>query len=234
VIDLMYSERRFAPGTSSYMASMIVEFCLAIYLAERNGKFSQEQVSAELDKISALSAQMEKTLESNFTGMKELAERTNLGMQSIFIGAGPNFGTALFSMAKVIEATRTGAVGQQMEEWAHEQYFFTNANTLTFVIAPPGASLDRAREQMYAVRAMGSTCICLCDPEDEETAALADVTAPVFGAVDEILSPILYCIPAELFAFHTAVVHDLSMLGFNDSKVKEVNWRQIFDSKILR
>jgi len=234
VIDLMYSERRFAPGTSSYMASMIVEYCLAVYLAEVKGVFTQAQVEDKLDEISALADPMAKTIDANLVVMEELVKKSEIDNQCIFIGAGPNYGTAFFSMAKVIEATRKSAVGQQMEEWAHIQYFFTNDNTLTFVIAPPGKSVDRAREQMYAIKAMGSKCIAICDPEDALTVAEADIVAPVYGSVDEILSPILYCVPAEVFAFHHAVHHNLAMLGFDNPKIKEVNWRQIFDSKILR
>ncbi len=234
VIDLMYSERRFAPGTSSYMASMIVEYCLAIYLAEVKGVFSQTQVAEKLAEISGLADPMKKTIGANLEVMEELVKTSEIKNQCIFIGAGPNYGTAFFSMAKVIEATRTPAVGQQMEEWAHIQYFFTNDNTLTFVIAPPGKSVDRAQEQMYAIKAMGSKCIAICDPEDVLTSSEADFVAPVYGDVDEILSPILYCVPTEVFAFHNAVHHNLAMLGFDDPKIKEVNWRQIFDSKILR
>jgi len=234
VIDLMYSERRFAPGTSSYMASMMVEYCLAIYLAEVKGVFSQTQVEEKLAQISALSDPMEKTIDANLHVMEELVKESDIKNQSIFIGAGPNYGTAFFSMAKVIEATRTPAVAQQLEEWAHIQYFFTSSNTLTFVIAPPGKSVDRAREQMYAIQAMGSKCIAICHPDDEATKTEADIVAPVFGDIDEVLSPILYCVPAEIFAFHNAVHHNLAMLGFDDPRVKEVNWRQIFDSHIMR
>lgn len=233
VIDLMYSERRFAPGTSSYMASLIVEYCLAIYLAEVKGVFSAEQVTEKLSEISALADPMQKTIDANHAIMESLAKNSDIQNQCIFIGAGPNYGTAFFSMAKVIEATRTPAVGQQMEEWAHIQYFFTNKNTLTFVIAPAGNSTDRAREQMYAIKEMGSKCIAICHSGDEETAQEADMVAPVYGDFAEVLSPILYCVPAELFAFHHAVFHNLAMLGFDNAKIKEVNWRQIFDSKII-
>ena len=234
VIDLMYSERRFAPGTSSYMASMVVEYCLAIYFAEIKGVFDATQVTEKLAEISALADPMEKSINANLDVMENLVKNSDIKNQCIFIGAGPNFGTAFFSMAKVIEATRTPAAGQQMEEWAHIQYFFTSENTLTFVIAPPGKSVDRAREQMYAVKAMGSKCIAICDPEDALTVAEADIVAPVYGAIDEVLSPILYCVPAEIFAFHHALHNNLAMLGFDNPKIKEVNWRQIFDSKILR
>jgi len=87
---------------------------------------------------------------------------------------------------------------------------------------------------MYAIKAMRSKCVVICNADDDVTQNEADVVAPVYGNVDEILSPILYCVPAEIFAFVSAVHHNLAMLGFDDPKVKEVNWRQIFDSQILR
>lgn len=234
VIDLAYSERRFAPGTSSYMASMIVQYCFAIYLAELTGKFTDAQVGEKLDEICALAEPMDETIKANLPIMEELVKKTDLNDQIVFIGGGPNFGTAFFSMAKVIEAARRGAVGQELEEWAHEQYFITDENTFTFVISPPGASVDRAREQLYAINEMGSTSISVCDPDDKKTTDLVDVVSPVYGKANEILSPILYCVPAEIFAFHFAVHHDLTMLGFDDKKVKEVNFRQIFESEIIR
>ncbi len=234
-IDLAYSERRFAPGTSSYMASLVAQYCLALHLAELNGKMEQAAVQHKLDVLSALSTPMQMTIDANLPVMEALAQRIDLDKSAlVFIGAGPNYGTALFSMAKVIEATRFPAVGQQMEEWAHEQYFTTSDRTTTFVMAPPGASRERAREQMVAIKAMGSTCVAVCDPKDHETAALADLVAPVYFPVDEILSPLLCCIPAELFAFHLAVANNTVMLGFDNPKIKEVNFRQIFESRILQ
>jgi glucosamine--fructose-6-phosphate aminotransferase (isomerizing) len=233
-IDLAYTERRFAPGTSSYMASLIVQYCFAIFLAEVAGQMNEAQVDEKLKEISSLAEPMMKTIEANLPIMEDLVKKSKLSNQAIFIGGGPNFGTAFFSMAKVIESTRTSAAGQELEEWAHEQYFFTNENTLSFVITPPGASVDRAREQMYAINQMESTCIALCDPDDKETADLADVVAPVYGKADELLTPILYCVPAEIFGFQFAVHNNLTMLGFDNKKVKDVNWKQIFESKIQR
>lgn len=234
-IDLAYSERRFAPGTSSYMASLVVEYCLALYLAELGGKLTREAVQQKLAAISALANPMQQTINACHPILEDLVRQIDLQTARIvFLGAGPNYGTAFFSMAKVIEATRHPAVGQELEEWAHEQYFTTNEHSITFLLAAPGASIDRVREQVYAVKAMGSTCVIACDPDDQETASLADITLPVPGCPDEILSPILYCIPAELFAFHLALANDTVMLGFDNPKIKEVNFRQIFGSQVKR
>ena len=233
-IDLAYSERCFAPGTSSYMASMMVEYCLALYLAELKGRMSATEVEEKLALISSLAEPMQETIDACLPIMENLASRVKLSDQVIFLGSGPNYGTAFFSMAKVIESARMPAAGQEMEEWAHEQYFLTNERTHTFVLAPPGESISRARELVSAIKAMRSSCIVVCDPEDKETAAGADLHVPIYGSFSELLSPILYCIPAELFAFHLAVANDLVMLGFDNPLIKEVNFQQIFHSQVKR
>ena len=81
---------------------------------------------------------------------------------------------------------------------------------------------------------MGSKCVVVCDPDDKVSAAEGDIVAPIYGKFDELLSPILYCVPAELFAFFFAVANDIKMLGFDNPLIKEVNFKQIFGSEILR
>jgi len=233
-IDLGYAERRFAPGTSSYMASMLLEYCIALHIAEVGGRMTAAQVKAKLDEIAAEADGMQKTIDAGKPILEKLGEQAQLTDKLIFVGGGPNYGTAFFSMAKIFEAARVHAAGQELEEWAHEQYFVTGPDTYTFVLAPPGASVDRAREQLWAANEMGSTTVALCDANDAQTAQLAKVTVPVYGGADEALSPLSYSIPGELFAFFYAVTKNLTMLGFDNPHVKEVNFQQIFNSQIVR
>ncbi len=231
-LDLAYAERRFAPGTSSYIASMLIEYCIALHVAEAVGKLTSSQVSAKLDEIAAEAEGMQKTIDADRPILESLGSEARLTDKLIFLGGGPNYGTAFFSMAKIFEASRTYASGQELEEWAHEQYFVTGPDTYTFVIAPPGNSVSRAREQLWAANEMGSTTVAICDANDVETQELARVAVPVYGG-DEALSPLAYCIPSELFAFFFAVSKNLTMLGFDDAHLKEVNWHQIFESQIV-
>lgn len=232
-IDLGYAERRFAPGTSSYIASILLEYCIALHVAEVNGRLSADQVKAKLDAIAAEADGMQRTMDANRGRLEDLGGRAQLSDKVIFIGGGPNYGTAFFSRAKIFEAARAYASGQELEEWAHEQYFVTGPDTYTFVIAPPGAAVGRAREQLWAANEMGSTTVAVCDADDSETAALARVPVPVYGGRDEALSPLAYCIPGELFAFFYAVSKDLKMMGFDNPHIKEVNFRQIFSSQVV-
>lgn len=232
-IDLGYAERRFAPGTSSYIASLLLEYCIALHIAEASGRMTSAQVKAKLDEIAAEADGMQKTIDADTPILDKLGEQAKLTDKLIFVGGGPNYGTAFFSMAKIFEAARVHAAGQELEEWAHEQYFVTDSDTYTFVIAPPGASVDRAREQLWAVNEMNSTSVAICDAHDAETAQLAKVAVPVYAGRDEALSPLSYCIPGELFAFFYAASKNLTMLGFNNPHVKEVNFQQIFNSAIV-
>jgi glucosamine 6-phosphate synthetase-like amidotransferase/phosphosugar isomerase protein len=48
----------------------------------------------------------------------------------------------------------------------------------------------------------------------------------------EELTPLTFCIPLELFAYHFASTKGLTMLGFDDERRKEINFRQIFGSRL--
>jgi glucosamine 6-phosphate synthetase-like amidotransferase/phosphosugar isomerase protein len=232
-VDLGYAERRFAPGTSSYMASLVLHYCIALYLAEVGGRLSAAQALARLDAIAAEADGLQQTLDANRAPLEALGQQARLTDPILCLGAGPNYGTAFFAQAKIIEAARAPATGQELEEWAHQQYFVTGPDTYTFVFAPPGAALGRAREQLWAANEMGSTTVAVCDAADLETAALAQVHLPVYGGRDEALSPLAYCVPAELFAFYFAASKNLKMLGFDDPHIKAVNFQQIFNSQIV-
>ncbi len=133
-------------------------------------------------------------------------------------------------MAKFIETSAYPAVGQELEEWAHEQYFCTRAGTSTFVITPAGASVDRAREQLQAVRDMDGQGIAICAADDTETSDLADAVLPVQLPADELLSPLVTPLPLELVALAFAQRLGRTMLGFDDDRRRAVNFRQIFGS----
>jgi glucosamine--fructose-6-phosphate aminotransferase (isomerizing) len=227
-----YTDVGFGPGTLSYLASLVSLYAIALRAGELSGKLDQTASQHWLATIQQQSAIVEATIAACETPTAALGKQCEMQTPIQIIGAGPNYGTALFGMAKFIEAARISAVGQELEEWAHEQYFCTGPGTVTIVLAPRGASSNRAREQLQAVRDMRGLAVTICSPDDIETTTLADIVFPVPGSIDEVLTPIAYCVPLELFAYHFASSKELTMLGFDDSSRMEVNFRQIFSSQI--
>ena len=122
----------------------------------------------------------------------------------VFVGDGPNYATALFSAAKVIEAAGRHAMGQDTEEWAHLQYFVNvDPATPTFLISPNRRGHARCRASRIAKR-IGRTVVAVV-PGGGDTAvagAVADWTLPVVGDVPEIFSPMVYAVAGEIFSAH--------------------------------
>ena len=149
--------------------------------------------------------------------------------KTVILGGGPNYATAYFGMAKWFEALTRPCHTAELEEWAHEQYFFTDADTDTIILAPPGAGRDRALEQAGAAREMGSRVVIVGREGDAEAEAAADI---FFGMPDlpEALNPFVYKLPFEYLACHVADQQNIAFLGFDDKKRQEVNFRQIFHS----
>jgi len=225
-----YQDVGFGPGTLSYLASLVGLYAVAVRLGQLSGRLDDRQAVGILEAIAASGDDVAATIDANAQRSSEVASAlTSDGMVCI-VGGGPNYATALFGMAKFIEAAAYPAVGQELEEWAHEQYFCTRAGTTTFVLAPAGASVDRAREQLQAVRDMDGQGIAICAKDDAETADLADAVLPVQSPADELLSPLVTPLPLELVALAFAQRLGRTMLGFDDDRRRAVNFRQIFGS----
>jgi glucosamine--fructose-6-phosphate aminotransferase (isomerizing) len=222
-----YPDVGFGPGTLSYLASLVGLYALAVRLGQLAGRLDDAAAHTLLGHIGACADTIDRTIAANREDAA--AALPDSGLVCI-IGGGPNYATALFGMAKFIEAAAYPAVGQELEEWAHEQYFCTSPGTTTIVIAPPGASTDRAREQLQAVRDVGGRALVVCDASDTHTAALADAVLPIHAPTDELLSPLVTAVPLELLTLKFAQRLGKTMLGFDDDRRRAINFRQIFGS----
>lgn len=227
-----YEDTGFGPGTLSYTACVLGLLVTGLRLGELSGRLSRSDVKAELDALRRLSEGLAQTIAAGEDIAKRVSGDFEHDQPWFFLGAGPNLGTAHFAMAKMIESVRHNSVAQELEEWAHEQYFCCEPGTTTVVFAPPGAALGRAREQLRAISDVGGTSVVVCDVEDQETAAMADHAFPVYGSPHELVSPLLYGIPAQLLAYHVGLRSGRTMLGFDDQHRKDVNMRQILRSDI--
>jgi glucosamine--fructose-6-phosphate aminotransferase (isomerizing) len=114
----------------------------------------------------------------------------------VFCGSGANHATALFSAAKILEATGDAALGQDIEEWAHLQYFAKTQNTPTFLITARERDASRASEVKTAMQTIGRRVI--------EVSPSASDGSLVYAPCLEVFAPFVACIPTMLFASHLA------------------------------
>jgi glucosamine--fructose-6-phosphate aminotransferase (isomerizing) len=218
------------PGTLSYTASLVGVCAWAIALGAYCGRLDDAGVRdalAEFERVADWMAEADAT----FAPLApELARSFNRERTTVIVGGGPNAATAYFGAAKWYEALQWPAHHAEIEEWAHEQYFFTGAATDTIVLLPPGGSHQRGLEQLRAAREMGSRTIAIAEHGDARAQASADIVIAMPAGIPEALTPFVYKLPFEYLCAHIAAQHGIDFFGFANPLRRQVNFRQIFDS----
>ena len=218
VFDCTVPDFAPAPGIRSYRVSLLVLYLLAIRLAEVSGRLTQDQAGQMREQLKGTADAIAATIQAVEERTRELATAVAEQTNFVFVGDGPNYATALFSAAKVIEAAGRHAMGQDTEEWAHLQYFVNvDPATPTFIISPGGRGHGRAAELVEVMRRIGRTVIAVVPEGDEQIATGADWVLPVAGEVPEVFSPMVYAVAGELFSAYLAqAVDEPPFRGFAD------------------
>ena len=73
------------------------------------------------------------------------------------------------------------------------------------VMAPRDALFDKTVSNMQEVMARGGKVMLITDAEGEAEASDQIWQVLVMPRIDPVLTPILYALPAQLLAYHTAV-----------------------------
>ena len=193
------------PGTRSYVASQLALYLCAIQLGEHRGHLTKATANRLRRELAHTAELMAKTIAYSDKSTQRAAEAWHDADQFVFCGAGPNYGTALFSAAKMLEASGDTAVAQDTEEWAHLQYFGRQVNTPTIFIGAGGWDEDRALELLTAAKTIGRR-VAVIAPQGNQLAIQpeADFVWETAVPTRECFSPLLTCLPGTLFAAYRA------------------------------
>jgi glucosamine--fructose-6-phosphate aminotransferase (isomerizing) len=148
------------------------------------------------------------------------------------LGAGPNYGTAHYGAAKLLEAVGVSGVAVQLEEWAHAQFHISGTDTTYIVLSPLGSGHNRVLEQLDGLRDMEANLVVVAQDGDTNLGARALRVIPVSGRLPEEFSPLETCVPLQLLAVELAMARDVAMRMRIDEHKRDVNFRQIFHSSI--
>jgi glucosamine--fructose-6-phosphate aminotransferase (isomerizing) len=195
------------PGSRSYFASLLSLFTFALAASLARGNISISKADELLYELEASAELIDRTIESNSPVVNEAAESWINEQEFVFCGTGPNYGTAMFSAAKLLEASGDQALSQDLEEWAHLQYFARKTRTPTIIISGGIRDQDRAGEIAVAARTIGRQVAVVAPSGSPLTGPSGDFhyRFPV-ASIRESFSPLVTCIPGLLFASERAAL----------------------------
>ena len=192
------------PGVRSYTQAQLLLILSAIYIGECRGVFDRGQATALKQELRRTADILEAGLHETDSAARALAEEWREAKQFIVVSGGPNYANALLSAAKLVEACGVNALGQELEEWVHIQFFLQSSRLPTLVIAPPGRCSNRALEVVEVMRGLGCLLAIVGVADDHALMRHAHHYFRIRGTVGEAFSPLLTSMPAELLACHLA------------------------------
>ena len=197
-----------APGIRSYTVQLVSLLLCAIRIGELRQVLTPADGDGWRQRLATVADAMDAAIQAADGPARRAAELLGGADDWVFLGSGPSYATALFSAAKLVESCGANAWGQDIEEWAHIQYFNAQERTPTCLIAPPGRSLDRALELFPHLKSVGRHTLAVTSVDPATLPVAADTFLPVPVAVPEPLTPLAYCLAGELLACHLAEIRN--------------------------
>jgi glucosamine--fructose-6-phosphate aminotransferase (isomerizing) len=221
------------PGVRSYTQAQLFLVLAAIYIGECRGVLESDQVTVLKQTLRDIPDILEASLQETDHLAHRLAEQWREMGQFLVIGGGPSYANALFSAAKLVEACGVNAIAQDLEEWAHIQFFLKEPMLPTLLIAPPGRCFDRVLELTAVIQGLTGLCTVVGAHDESTLRHQAAHYFGIHGRVNEALSPLLTSMPAELLACHLAYISEERFFRA-DGRGVGVGRGRITESRIIR
>jgi glucosamine--fructose-6-phosphate aminotransferase (isomerizing) len=192
-------------STKAFTTQLTVLACVVLALARARNVIDAEaesQLVASLTEVPARAAEVLKHDEA----LRELAHEIAKARDVLYLGRGVSYPIALEGALKLKEVSYIHAEGYAAGEMKHGPIALIDDGVPVIVIAPSDELFDKTASNMQEVIARGGRVIFLSDQEGVERLGELAASTIALPHVDAFVAPILYAIPVQLLAYHTAVI----------------------------
>jgi glutamine---fructose-6-phosphate transaminase (isomerizing) len=124
----------------------------------------------------------------------------------LYLGRGTSYPIALEGALKLKEISYIHAEGYAAGELKHGPIALIDETMPVIVIAPYDRVFDKTVSNMQEVAARGGRIILVTDPKGAHEAHVESAVKIVLPDMAATVTPLVYAIPVQLLAYHTAVV----------------------------
>ena len=191
-------------STKAFTCQLTVLALLALKAGLDRGRLSHEQVQDHLTTLRALPGLMNHALTLSTT-IAGIAEDLARAQDILFLGRGAMYPMALEGALKLKEISYIHAEGYASGELKHGPIALIDAAVPVIVLAPRDALFDKTVSNMQEVMARHGRVLLLSDAQGVAEAGAGAWRTLTLPQVAPLFAPILYAIPAQLLAYHTAI-----------------------------
>ena len=124
----------------------------------------------------------------------------------LYLGRGPDYPMALEGALKLKEISYIHAEGYAAGEMKHGPIALIDDKVPVIVIAPSGPLFEKTVSNMQEVAARGGKIVLITDSKGAREAGIEILATLILPEMPATVTPLVYAIPVQLIAYHTAVV----------------------------
>jgi glucosamine--fructose-6-phosphate aminotransferase (isomerizing) len=192
-------------STKAFTCQLAVLAALAANLASARGEIGgadEKDIVAHLHEAPA-------ALNAALNHDDEIAAMAHLiapARDVLYLGRGPYYPMALEGALKLKEISYIHAEGYAAGEMKHGPIALIDDNVPVIVLAPSGPLFDKTVSNMQEVRARGGKIVLISDAKGIAEAGEGCMATIEMPEVHPLIAPIVYAVPVQLLAYHTAVL----------------------------
>jgi glucosamine--fructose-6-phosphate aminotransferase (isomerizing) len=191
-------------STKAFTCQLAVLACLAIAAGRARGILSEEderklvRALVEVPRLMSEALRIEPQIEAL---ARDLAKSRDV----LYLGRGTAYPLALEGALKLKEISYIHAEGYAAGELKHGPIALIDETMPVIVIAPYDRVFDKTVSNMQEVAARGGKIILVTDPKGAKEATVQSTTTLSLPEMPATVTPLVYAIPVQLIAYHTAV-----------------------------
>lgn len=192
-------------STKAFTCQLIVLAALGVAAGKARGELSEDE---EIDLVRGL-VDIPRLMAAALTTepqIERLARDIAKARDVLYLGRGTSFPIALEGALKLKEISYIHAEGYAAGELKHGPIALIDEIVPVVVIAPYDRLFEKTVSNMQEVAARGGNIVLMTDAKGAEEATLDTFTTIVLPDMPAVFTPMVYAIPVQLLAYHTAVV----------------------------
>jgi glucosamine--fructose-6-phosphate aminotransferase (isomerizing) len=192
-------------STKAFTCQLMVLAALAVAAGKARGELSDADEAklvrglVEIPRLMAAALATEPQIE-------KLARDIAKCQDVLYLGRGTSYPLALEGALKLKEISYIHAEGYAAGELKHGPIALIDENMPVVVIAPFDRVFEKTVSNMQEVAARGGNIILMTDAKGAEEAPVDSLVTIVLPDMAATFTPMVYAIPVQLLAYHTAVV----------------------------
>jgi glucosamine--fructose-6-phosphate aminotransferase (isomerizing) len=191
-------------STKAFTCQLTVLLLLALKAGHMRGRISDDDLADMLSQLRRLPATFNTAMAID-DEVRAAARDLSAAQSALFLGRGLMYPLALEGALKLKEISYIHAEGYASGELKHGPIALIDESLPVIVMAPYDGLFDKTVSNMQEVMARGGQILLVSDAKGVKAAGTEPWHTITLPQVDPMLAPILFALPAQLLAYHTAI-----------------------------